>query len=76
MTRQKAIKQDSQPSRLITEFTDMDTDTLTDYLSMLARDIEDAMIQCGAVPGKDYTILDVFKLVATMYRANEQKDQA
>lgn len=58
--------------RLINEFNEYALDTLTDYLSILARDIEDALIQCGAEPGKDYGYLDLFKL-AVACRNGEKK---
>ena len=35
---------------------------LSDFYIMMARNIEDALIFSGAEPGKDYTILDLFKL--------------
>lgn len=37
---------------------------LTDLLLALAANIEDALLQAGARPHKDYTTLDVFKLAA------------
>lgn len=46
--------------RLIQSFVEYDTDSFKDYLSILARDIEDALMQCGATPGKDYTYRDIF----------------
>lgn len=53
--------------RLTTEFSGVNNDSLCDCLSVMASDIEDAMIQSGAEPGKDYTYLDLFKLVAIIH---------
>jgi len=63
--------------RLTKEVEDIDPDALCDYLSILASDIEDAMLQSGAEPGKDYTILDLFKLavnLAAPERIGKKKD--
>jgi hypothetical protein len=54
------------PERLIKSFEKYDEQTLTDHLSFLARDIEDAMLQCGGVPGIDYTFMDIFKLASQL----------
>jgi hypothetical protein len=61
----------SQPKlRLITDFDNYDLKTLTDWLSFMAVEIENAMIQSGAEPGKDYTYLDIFKLVIESHAAD------
>ncbi len=39
-----------------------DDHPLTDLLLALAANIEDALIESGAAPGKDYQVLDLFKL--------------
>ncbi len=62
----------SSPERLIADYNDYDDETMMDLLSMAARDIEDAMLQCGAKPGKDYTYLDLFRL-AVDFCASGQK---
>jgi hypothetical protein len=54
------------PERLIKSLDEYNDETLTDHLSFLARDIEDAMLQCGGVPGKDYTFMDIFKLASQL----------
>ena len=46
--------------RLIQSFAEYDRDSFTDYLSILAREIEDALLQCGSTPEKDYTYRDIF----------------
>ncbi|KKH92890.1 hypothetical protein EO95_09435 [Methanosarcina sp. 1.H.T.1A.1] len=48
--------------RLIPEFETLATEYTTDYLTMVACDIEDALLQCGAKPGIDYNYLDLFKM--------------
>mgnify|MGYP000920431666 CR=1 FL=1 len=55
--------------RLIKEYTQYGKDSLTDYLLILATDVENSMISAGAVPGKDYTYLDIFKMATTLYAA-------
>ena len=63
--------------RLTKEFKNIDPDALCDYLSVIACDVEDAMMQSGAEPGKDYAILDLFKLAVTLVaseRVGKKKD--
>jgi hypothetical protein len=59
----------SVPERLIREHSRYAPDMLTDTLMILARDVEDAMIQSGAVPGKDYTYLNIFELAVRLHAA-------
>jgi len=47
---------------LITEYEHVDTRTLQDGWLEVARNIEVSMMQAGAVPGDDYTYLDLYKL--------------
>jgi hypothetical protein len=47
------------PSRLTREFSTYDASTMTDLLSILMANIEDALIQSGATPGVDYTFRDL-----------------
>lgn len=35
---------------------------LVDHLQIIAANIESSLIQAGAAPGEDYTILDLYKL--------------
>ena len=56
--------------RLITEFETYDMNTLIDSISVMARDVEDAMIQCGGVPGKDYTFIDIFRIASEVHLAS------
>lgn len=54
--------------RLINEYENYAPDTLTDYLLIIARDVEDSMMQAGAEPGKDYTYLDIFKMAVELIK--------
>jgi hypothetical protein len=45
-----------------------DLRTLTDYLITVAENIENALLEVGAVPGKDYTRLDLIKLASPFCR--------
>ena len=58
--------------RIIKSFDNYDTSTMTDFLSMVARDIEDSLIQCGATPGKDYTYKDVFDWSVSVLAARQK----
>lgn len=62
-------------SRLIRRFEIYDTNDVQDMLSAMAANVEDALIESGAEPGKDYQILDVFKLaqpfVLEMFKSRE-----
>lgn len=50
------------PNPLVKRYEEVDQTNLTDMLMIAARNVEDALIQSGAEPGKDYSILDVYKL--------------
>lgn len=58
--------------RLVKRFKNYDLSTLVDTLSMLAANIEDALIQGGANVGSDYKILDLYQL-AIQYISDEEK---
>ncbi len=47
---------------LIPKFEHVDTKNSQDVFIIAAAAIEQSMMQCGAVPGEDYTVLDLFKL--------------
>lgn len=47
---------------LIKPFGLTDPSTLEDLLLCMAANVEDSLLQAGATPGKDYTILDLYKL--------------
>jgi len=59
-------------ARIIKCFDKYDDSTMSDYLSMVARDIEDSLIQCGATPGKDYTYKDVFDWSVSVLAARQK----
>jgi len=48
--------------KLIRNFTSTDNTDLQDLIMILAKNIEESMIQAGAQPEKDYSILDLYKL--------------
>jgi hypothetical protein len=48
--------------RLIRDFGEADPNTLEDLWLILARNVEDSLIEAGATPGEDYTMLDLYKL--------------
>jgi hypothetical protein len=56
------------PIPLIPAFEALDESSLHDVMLMFARNIEDAMIDSGAVPGEDYSRLDLFKLAEPYVR--------
>lgn len=45
--------------RIVKEYDSYDTDSLTDVLMIIMTDIEDALLQAGAEPGKDYNYRDL-----------------
>jgi hypothetical protein len=47
---------------LIPDFNHIADDDFTDFFSIIAKNIEDSLIQSGAKPSKDYTILDLYNL--------------
>lgn len=48
--------------KLIPDFETIDQNSLEDLLLVFAKTVEDSLLQAGAVPGKDYTILDCYKI--------------
>lgn len=51
-----------KPRALIPDFEHTDSGTVKDLLWLSARSIEQSMIECGAVPGQDYSMLDLYKM--------------
>jgi hypothetical protein len=47
---------------LIRKLTSIDDRAFPDVYAAIAKEVEEALITAGAIPGKDYTILDVFRL--------------
>ena len=50
------------PERLIHKKATYDYNSHSDYILKMAYEIESALIEAGAKPGEDYSILDIFKL--------------
>lgn len=48
--------------KLIPDFETIDQNSLEDLLLILAKTVEESLLQAGAVPGNDYTILDCYKI--------------
>ena len=65
----------STPKPLLPDFAVTDTAYLKDFYSVMARNIEDCLLTGGAVPGKDYSILDLYKLAQpfVLQRWNDPK---
>ena len=51
-----------QPERLIRPIGETNPTGLEDLLLVLAKNVEESLLEGGARPGKDYTILDLYKL--------------
>ncbi|CDH33349.1 hypothetical protein [Xenorhabdus bovienii] len=43
---------------------------LKDYLRLIALNIEDSMREAGAIPGKDYTFVDIYKMAMQYVSTN------
>jgi len=48
---------------LLKDYDKVSPTALEDLLLTMAKNVESSMIQAGATPGKDYTVLDLYKLV-------------
>ena len=51
-----------QKNRLLTTYPEVNMNALEDVIYIFAANIEDALITGGAIPDKDYSILDLYKL--------------
>ncbi|EFO1585572.1 hypothetical protein NOI88_20270 [Escherichia coli] len=58
-------------SHLIKRYTNYDMTHLSDALSCIAANIENAYIQSGAVAGKDYTYNDLMNLAMKFVSGSE-----
>ena len=56
------IKDSKMSKNLIRGYEITDHNSLEDLIYVMAKNVEDSLIQGGAEPGKDYTILDCYKL--------------
>lgn len=48
--------------QLIKSYDKLDVNSLEDFYMIVAQNIETSLIQSGASPGTDYTMLDLYKL--------------
>lgn len=48
--------------KLIPNFQTVDMNSLEDLLLVFAKSVENSLAQAGGQPGKDYTLLDCYKL--------------
>lgn len=60
--------------RLIISYENYDINTLTDLLSLTMRDIEDALMQCGAEPKDDYTYNDLMNWAIAINTSSNKKE--
>jgi hypothetical protein len=51
-----------KPQPLIPSFETIDPNDFSDFYAIMAKNIEDSLTTAGAVPGQDYTRLDLYKL--------------
>ena len=61
------IKMKVPKNRLIEQDKTYDSEDFADHVRSMASWIEDSMLEGGAIPGKDYTLLDCYKM-AVEYR--------
>ena len=47
---------------LIRDYEAVDLSALEDLIMVMAKTIENSMIQAGATPGEDYSYVDLYKL--------------
>lgn len=47
---------------LIPKFTNICRDDFSDFYALIAKNIEESLLTAGAIPGKDYTFLDLYRL--------------
>ena len=57
-------------NRLIPDVRNIDREALSDYLLVIAGDIEDVFIATGATPDKDYTRLDLIKMAVEIHKSS------
>jgi hypothetical protein len=60
--------------RLIPDFKHVDMDTLTDALTVIMNSVEDALLQCGAIPGQDYSYKDLMHWAVELKRTADLRD--
>lgn len=60
--------------RLLTTYETVDMSALEDVIYVFALNVEDALITGGAEPGKDYTILDLYKMAMPLAKDYYEKN--
>lgn len=60
-------------SNLIKDYDHVDLTAFEDVFLCLAKSVENSLILAGATPGKDYTILDCYKLAQPFMLAQFRK---
>lgn len=48
--------------KLLPDLDDFDMSQLSDVYFVMAKQVEYSLLSAGAVPGKDYTVLDLYRL--------------
>ena len=65
-------------TRLLNTYQGVATHSLEDLIYVMAINVEDAMITGGAIPGRDYKILDLYKLAMPLaqdlFKTNDKVD--
>ena len=56
------MKKNTQKIQLIRDFETVDQTAFEDFFMVIAKNIEDSLIQSGAVAGKDYSYIDLYNL--------------
>lgn len=57
----RAASKAGDPGPLIRRYATYDSTHLTDFLQIIAANVEDALISSGATPGVDYSLRDIFE---------------
>ena len=61
---------------LVTRYERTGIDDFSDFFYIMAKNIEDSLQTAGAIPGEDYTILDLYKLAQPFVLHRFQTDDA
>lgn len=59
---------------LMSRFERTGLDDFSDFFYIIAKNIEDSLQTAGAIPGEDYTILDLYKLAQPFVLCRFQSD--
>ena len=59
----------------MTRYNNTGMDEFSDLFMIMAKNVEDSLIQGGATPGEDYSILDLYRLAQpfalSVFKSNE-----